>query len=118
MKHLLFALSVMALSSAPAFAQPRGSSAGDSWPILLGLGLLFCIATLAAALQRSFRTFFPTLGGLLIMGLLSVGGAAPAESAGIVSDKAVHWVALALFVALLVGPALIGLCLQWRRSGA
>jgi uncharacterized membrane protein YfcA len=111
--------------AAPAFAQHRGSSAGAATGLFFGmLGVIF-LAFVLAAIQRSFRSFFPMLGGLAIMFSLSAGGASVAESVGWVQHDSVVLLAASLFAAMLLGPAVImifsAMLQKWwhrRRAGA
>ncbi len=118
MKHFWLLLISLYSISVPALAQHRGSSPGASGGFLLGIAAVVLLALVLSAIQRSFRNFFPTLGGLALMLILSVGGAALAENLGLVQRSSVLWLAIALFCAMLLGPALFQGWRHRRGSGA
>jgi hypothetical protein len=105
-------------TSFPALAQHRGTSAGASVALLAGLIVVVFLALALSAVQKSFRSFFPTLAGLALMFILSMGGASFAQSFGLIEQDYVLWLAGGLFVAFLLGPAIHQVWRHRRGSDA
>jgi thiamine transporter ThiT len=118
MKHIGLVLISTLSISLPVFAQHRGSSAGASGGLLLGVVAVVLLALVLSAVQRSFRNFFSTLGGLALMFILSVGGGSVAQSLGLVQHGSALYLVGALFCAMLLGPAIFQAWRHRRRSGA
>jgi hypothetical protein len=110
------AISGTLLSCGDALAQSRGGGAGHSSGLLFGFIAMLALGAVLASVSRSMKTFFQSLAGLTLIACISIGGSELAARFGIVRAERTFILAVALFVALLVGPTLVLMFLQRRNS--
>jgi hypothetical protein len=96
----------MLLSAAGASAQGNVGGSGHASELFLAFGAVFVLAAFISWRSKSFSSFFPVLGGLLVLFVISI--------LGVEQAVRFHWlrsdanrlvVAGALFACLLLGLA-------------
>lgn len=93
---------LLAFFSANSFA--RGGVGGDP-SVLLGVVVLFVIGVLGLWLHKSYPSLFPTIGGLVILLIVSQFLAAILIGLGIVEQRYLVHAMVVIALACLLGPA-------------
>jgi hypothetical protein len=113
-----FAISMLPLA-AQASTQARAGGAGHLSGLLLSLAGVFVLAAVTSWLSKSFASFFPILGGFLVLFVMSILGVELAVQSHLVGSGAnrlvITW---AVFACLLLVPAAFSISRKRKPPGA